>query len=151
MYILVSIVVLLLMRSEVTGTIKCHSRSDCTKPNPPFCCKDYSASYSPYICLQTCANRSCDIDNECGGVGGECCDTVKKICTAKEKCLKKCYDERDCTNGSYCCKQTGFNPFVCAESCVGKSCNINSDCGAPGECCTGGGECAKSCESSIPT
>ena len=143
-------VVVVLMRREVTGT-ECGSRSDCTKPNAPFCCKNYSTEYSPYICLKTCANRSCDNDNDCGGVGGECCDTVNKICTTKEKCLKKCYVETDCINRTYCCKQTGFNPSVCAKSCVGKSCNVGSDCGGPGECCTAGGECANSCKSSIPT
>ena len=142
-------VVVLLTRTKAAAT-ECDSRLNCTQQNAPFCCKKYKAWYSPHICLPTCVNRTCESDDECGGLGGECCNTVDKICTTKAKCLKACDVELKCSVGTYCCQQTGFNPQICAESCVGKSCNFDPDCGAPGECCDGGGECAKSCSSGIP-
>ena len=138
-------------RRHVTAT-KCQSRLNCTDPKSQFCCKNYSASYSPRICLQTCAGRPCESDNDCGGTGGECCNTVDEKCTTQQKCVKKCDVEMKCGVGTYCCKQTYLNPSICASSCVGKSCFINSDCGGPGECCSSGNECTTNCNgSSIPT
>jgi hypothetical protein len=143
-------VVVLLIGTKVAAK-ECGSRMDCTKIEAPFCCKKYKGSFSPNVCLPTCVNRTCESDDECGGLGGECCNTVNKICTTKGKCLKACDVELKCSIGTYCCQQTGFDPQICAKSCLGKSCNFDRDCGAPGECCDDGGECTKSCSSNIPT
>ncbi|CAB4038358.1 Hypothetical predicted protein [Paramuricea clavata] len=146
-----SVIVFALFIPKEEAATKCRSRLNCTQPNASFCCKENSAWYSPFVCLPTCADRTCEDDAECGGIGGECCNTVDKRCTTKRKCLKACDDGLKCVPGTYCCQQTGFDPQICAKSCVGKTCNFDSDCGPPGECCTGGGECAKSCESGVPT
>lgn len=129
---------------------ECDSRLNCTEPDAPFCCRYYSAWYSPHYCLSTCAGRTCNGDYECGGPDGECCNTVDKKCTTKNKCLKRCDVDSICSAGTYCCRQTGLDPQICAASCVGKWCNLDNDCGAPGECCTAGGECTKSCSNGIP-
>ena len=78
-FLLVSsaIVFVVFIPKEEAAT-KCRSRLNCTQPNASFCCKENSAWYSPFVCLRTCANRTCEDDNECVGTGGECCNTVDK-------------------------------------------------------------------------
>ncbi|KXJ14152.1 hypothetical protein AC249_AIPGENE7479 [Exaiptasia diaphana] len=130
---------------------ECHSHLDCSKQSKdlPYCCKTSFHSWAPHECFSNCAGKACDSDSNCGGTGGECCNTVYGNCTTKKSCLKTCYSNSDCKKGStYCCKGVYFVPSVCASSCVGRSCSFNSDCGAPNECCRGG-KCTKVCNGSL--
>lgn len=149
LFVSLTIVVSLTEKRLAAG--ECSSDLDCSKQSKdsPYCCKSSFHTWAPRACFSSCAGKYCETDNDCGGSGGECCNTVNGNCTTTKSCLKKCYSSQDCSRqGSYCCKGVYFNPSVCASSCVGKTCDINSDCGAPNECCSAGGECTKVCHGS---
>ena len=110
---------------------KCVANSNCRNLLlDKVCCA--KASYPSNGCVRSsCVGTYCDSDGDCGGKG-ECCRSNK--CTTYG--CPECYSNSGCDFGLYCCEHSSyFDHNVCRRSCIGETCNSNSDCGSPDEYC----------------
>ena len=55
------------------------------------------------------------------------------FCTTLSQ-VKGCRSDSECSSSKHCCKKNSFFGGDCHYSCVGRSCDSDSDC-APDECC----------------
>ena len=110
----------------------CTTNSDCSITH--VCCKK-TFPLDQTVCGSNCINQTCNSNDDCAGYG-ECCRSNKCVRTG---CDDKCQSNSDCDLGEYCCKKADTSWFWtntgCSESCVGKICSTDEDCGAPNECC----------------
>lgn len=131
---LVSILYVIVLLSETKFQVEageCDSNSDCTG-SYKYCCKK---RYSNSVCRHNCIAISCATNSDCGGPN-ECCRS--NICTTLGcGTPNECPSKYDCPYGKYCCKKwhTYYQSSVCRSSCIGQSCDSDSDCGRPNECC----------------
>ena len=116
------------------GCLGCTKNSDCysTLLDKHVCCKK-TFPFNETLCGDDCIGQSCKSNDDCAG-RGECCRLNKCV----DVC-GKCTMNSECDSDEYCCRKKkptllnlGDN---CAESCIGKNCDTDDDCGEPNVCC----------------
>ena len=93
------------------------------------------------VCQSNCLRESCFSDTDCGGPGA-CCRGNKCTKTGCDECQKN----SDCSGlfSKYCCRKRYLNEQnTCSITCIGESCQRDSDCGPRDECCGIYNHCTK--------
>ena len=109
--------------SGCTNNKECYSGQVCCKKTFPF---------NQTVCASNCLNQRCNSNDDCAGVD-ECCRSGK--CT-NTGCSDTCKSKSECNLDQYCCKKKkNYLGDGCSESCLGKICSTNEDCGARNACC----------------
>lgn len=140
-------------------------------PLAPVCARDQSCFDGECIGGDKCfdvvcgSGTACDPEDglcKCGGMGGQICDEVSEVCTAREGkavCANTC-DPRDfapaCDEAEGCYfDTTGSNPksycMAAGNGAEGSSCDSPSDCQAGYHCMSGssGSKCRAYCSTKV--
>ena len=119
---------------------ECETNADCKSGT--YCCrKKYITGRN--VCLPNCVGESCHSDIDCGGKQ-ECCSLLKHCTTYR--CRHQCLSNDDCLNNTVCCRKGHkFDKNSCMISCLGESCESDTDCGKIGLCCGSNFLCTDNC------